>query len=65
MAEGEYREVLLTMKTPDPKALANLDLVVVNKGDGTFTIIKDRYGRSGGPFPWDSLPSRVKRALQP
>lgn len=65
MADDEYREVLLSTKMPAVDALAKLDLMVVNKGDGTFTIVKDRFGRTGGPFPWDSLPSRVKRALKP
>lgn len=61
----EYQAVLVTHPNPAMSAVQDADLVVVNHGDGMWSVLKDRYGDALTKRPWDSLPSRIKRAVTP
>lgn len=45
--------------------MAGADVVLRRHGDGTFTLLKHRWGPEVVRQPWDGLPSRVKRLVKP
>lgn len=43
--------------------VAMSDLVLLKHYDGSWSIFKDRDGRSAHRQPWDRLPSDIKRRI--